>query len=667
VTSVAAGDSVMDNLRLAPPTSQLRVSLGQHSDKGRKEINQDFHGACVPEDAQLSAKGIALALADGISSSAVSHVASQAAVRGFLEDYYCTSPAWSVKKSAQRVLMAVNSWLYSQTRQSPEPHEKDRGYVCTFSALVLKSTTAHLFHAGDARIYRLRDAALEQLTQDHRLWVSQEQSYLSRALGVTAHLEVDYQFTRLDAGDIFLLATDGVHQHVGERFMINAVRDHAGDLDGAARAIVAEAFERGSTDNLTVLVARVDALPEREVNEVLRQKTELPSPPPLAPRMELDGYTIVRELHASARSHVFLATDRESGETVALKTLATETREDTAHLERFLMEDWVAQRISNAHVMRAAGRGRKRNYLYTVAEYVDGQTLHQWIIDNPKPPLESVRRIVEQIADGLLAFHRLDMLHQDLRPQNVMIDRTGTAKIVDFGSTRVAGISENVTPLPQGEMLGTVQYMAPEYLLGEGGDDRSDLYSLGVIAYQMLSGRLPYGADVARARTRAAQRRDPRLDRRRTAQGGAPGSGPALRRAVGIRLRPAPPECQLAQPHARAAAGAQPGGILARPGADPGGGTGVGAGSVAPLLSWANPGGEGALGFAIAGSRGELSCRRRLPLANSRCRAHSRSYRARRLRRRPIRTTCSSRPKTTRASGSTTPCTFPSPCRPSTW
>src|SRR5678816_2754389 len=132
---------------------QLRVWFGLHSDKRRNEINQDFHGACVPDEAQLTAKGVALALADGISSSAVSQHASQAAVRGFLEDYYCTSPAWSVKKSAQRVLMSVNSWLYSQTRQSPEPHEKDRGYVCTFSALVLKSTTAHLFHAGDARIY----------------------------------------------------------------------------------------------------------------------------------------------------------------------------------------------------------------------------------------------------------------------------------------------------------------------------------------------------------------------------------------------------------------------------------------------------------------------------------------------------------------------------------
>src|SRR6476646_1826998 len=109
---------------------QLKISLGQYSDKGRKEINQDFLGARVPEEPLLSSKGIALALADGISSSAVSQVASQSAITGFLSDYYCTSPAWSVKKSAQRVLMAVNSWLYAQTRQSQYRYEKDRGYVC---------------------------------------------------------------------------------------------------------------------------------------------------------------------------------------------------------------------------------------------------------------------------------------------------------------------------------------------------------------------------------------------------------------------------------------------------------------------------------------------------------------------------------------------------------
>jgi serine/threonine protein kinase len=99
------------------------------------------------------------------------------------------------------------------------------------------------------------------------------------------------------------------------------------------------------------------------------------------------------------------------------------------------------------------------------------------------------------------------MLHQDLRPENIMIDRTGTVKIIDFGSVSVAGVDERASPDEPSRILGTLQYTAPEYFVGDAGSERADLYSLGVIAYQMLSGRLPYDAEAARVRTRAAQRR----------------------------------------------------------------------------------------------------------------------------------------------------------------
>src|ERR1700744_5185053 len=118
----------------------LKISVGQHSDKGRKTANQDFHGILIPEEPLLGLKGIAVVLADGISSSNVSHVASESAVKSFLTDYYCTSETWSVKTSAQRVLSATNAWLHSQTRRSQYAYDRDKGYVCTFSALVLRST-----------------------------------------------------------------------------------------------------------------------------------------------------------------------------------------------------------------------------------------------------------------------------------------------------------------------------------------------------------------------------------------------------------------------------------------------------------------------------------------------------------------------------------------------
>ncbi|WP_153131447.1 bifunctional protein-serine/threonine kinase/phosphatase [Dechloromonas hortensis] len=485
----------------------LKISAGQYSDQGRKASNQDFHGLCVPPEPQLSSKGIAIALADGISSSEVSQIASQSAVTGFLEDYYCTSEAWSVKTSAERVLVATNSWLHAQTQQSQHRYDKDRGYVCTFSGLVIKSTTAHLFHVGDARIYLLRDQALSQLTEDHRVWISSTQSHLARALGIDRRLEIDYQAVPVACGDIFLLATDGVYEHVAADFISASIEANAGDLDQAARAIGEEAYRQGSADNLTVQIVRVEELPSPEANEMYRQVAELPFAPLLEARMDFDGYRIVREIKGSSRSHIYLAVDAESGQKVVIKTPSIDLQGDPAYLERFLMEEWIARRLNSPHVLKPCLQTRQRNYIYVVSEYIEGQTLAQWMIDNPKPDLASVRGILEQIGKGLQAFHRLEMVHQDLKPDNIMIDSTGTVKIIDFGATRVAGVIEIATPIEQINLLGSAAYAAPEYFLGENGTPRSDIFSLGVIAYQMLSGKLPYGVEVAKARTRAAQRK----------------------------------------------------------------------------------------------------------------------------------------------------------------
>jgi serine/threonine protein kinase/serine/threonine protein phosphatase PrpC len=486
---------------------QLKITAGQYSDKGRKEINQDFHGLCVPREPQLSGKGIAVALADGISSSDVSQEAAQAAVTAFLDDYYCTSDAWSVKTSGEHVLTATNSWLHSQTQQSQHRYDRERGYVCTFSGLVIKSRTAHLFHVGDARIYRLRGSELEQLTEDHRVRVSSVQSYLARAMGMDRKVDIDYQAIPVEEGELLLLATDGVYEFIDGAGIAAAIENCGGDLDRAARSIVEEALEHGSTDNLTLQIIRIDQLPTPESNEMVRQIAELPLPPALEARMNFDGYQIVREIKASARSHIYLAVDNDSGERVVIKTPSVDQQANPAYLERFLMEEWIARRINSPHVVKPCAQTRPRHYIYVVTEYIEGQTLAQWMIDNPKPDLVSVRGIVEQVAKGLQAFHRLEMVHQDLKPDNIMIDGTGTVKILDFGATRVAGIMEIATPIEQINLLGSAAYAAPEYFLGENGSSRADIYSLGVIAYQMLSGRLPYGAEVAKARTKAAQKK----------------------------------------------------------------------------------------------------------------------------------------------------------------
>lgn len=113
--------------------------------------------------------------------------------------------------------------------------------------------------------------------------------------------------------------------------------------------------------------------------------------------------------------------------------------------------------------------------------------------DNPQPSLHDVRGIVRQIARGLRAFHRKEMIHQDLKPENIIIDTQGTVKLIDFGSTKVAGVEEISTPVQRLSLLGTQYYTAPEYLLGQPASYRSDAFSLGVISYEMITGKLPFG------------------------------------------------------------------------------------------------------------------------------------------------------------------------------
>jgi len=486
---------------------KITVSISEFSDKGRKALNQDFHDVHIPKEPQLTNKGMAIAIADGISSSDVSQDASKMVVTSFLTDYFSTPEAWSVKKSAERVLSATNSWLNSQTKQSKYHYDKNRGYVCTFSGMIIRSRTAHVFYAGDTRIYKLRKGKLKQLTEDHRLWVSQEKSYLSRAMGMDAQLMTEYESFTVEEGDIFFFMTDGVYEFVKEEFLVETAQTCEENFEEAAKIIADKAYEQESDDNITVQLLRINTLADKNMNELQKHLSEKPLPPILEAREEFEGYTVVRELSASSRSHVYLCVDNESKDSVVLKIPSIDLQDDKAYLERFMMEEWIAIRVNSPHVAKSYLQTRERNFVYTVTEFIDGQTLTQWMIDNPKPSLEVVRGIAEQISKGLLAFHRQEMIHQDLRPENIMIDKVGNVKIIDFGSTRVEGISDINTGIIQENLLGTALFSAPEYFLGEVGTSKSDLFSLAAIVYQMLSGDLPYGVNIARTKNEKEQKK----------------------------------------------------------------------------------------------------------------------------------------------------------------
>lgn len=479
--------------------ARLNVSVGQYSTAGIKTDNQDSVGFYVPSNlALLETKGIACALADGLSSSNEAKQASQACVTGFLSDYFSTPDSWSVKQSGSKVLTAINTWLHGQSHQF---EIASRGLASTFSAIVVKSTTAHIFHVGDTRIYLFRDNELEQLTIDHRIRIDDNKEYLGRAFGVDYCLDIDYKSLAVQEGDLFILSSDGVHDVLMDKSLKEILSEGVADLDYVSELICQLALTVGSQDNITCQLLRIEQLPTQDPNEVFAQLTALPFPPELYEGVILDGYRISRELHASSTSQLYLAIDTDTGEKVVIKTPSVNFEDDPAYLERFQLEEWVGRRIDNAHVVRTIVQKRPRRFLYYIMEYIDGRTLEQWLNDVGRLDLKTVRELVPQIVSGLRAFHRLDMLHQDLKPGNIIISHDGVLKIIDFGSTKIAGIADISSPVERRELLGTKHYTAPEYLLARSGQTQSDQFSLGCIVYEMLSGKLPYPDKLAKIRT----------------------------------------------------------------------------------------------------------------------------------------------------------------------
>ena len=483
------------------PTSLL-VSVGQYSSPGRKNQNEDCCGVQIPLEPLLKIKGVAIAIADGMSGSDAGGEASHAAVRGFLNDYYSTPESWAVKKSVSKILSSINQWLYSHGQHD---YQSAKGMVTTFSALIVKSTTAYLFHIGDCRISLLRKGVFSSETQEHRVVISGDREYLSRAMGIGSHLEIDYKTLAVEEGDIFVITTDGVHDFVASKDIVRIVNKNLDNLDQSATSIGELAYAKQSNDNISCQILQIKRLGDSDENSFFQQLTSLPFPPELAPGMILDGYKILREIHATKHIQVYLALDTGSDKEVVLKTPSVNFEDDPVYIDMFVHEEWIGKRIQSPHVMKVCEAQRKRNFLYYVAEYLAGQTLRQWMDDHPQPKLTDVRAIIGQLIVGLRAFHRLDMVHQDLKPENIIIDRHNTVKIIDFGSTKVAGLEEINTPIDRSGLVGTVDFIAPEYFLGARGSHQSDIYSLGVITYQMLTGKLPFGKPLTEKRVKAGK------------------------------------------------------------------------------------------------------------------------------------------------------------------
>ena len=207
-----------------------------------------------------------------------------------------------------------------------------------------------------------------------------------------------------------------------------------------------------------------------------------------------DRYKIIDRLGKGGMGEVYIALDQEVKEKVAIKLIRQEIAQDEETIERFRNELKVARKVSHRNICRMHDLGKIPQGYYITMEYVEGQDLKAVIKKKEKLSIEETIRIAKQVCEGLVEAHRLGIVHRDLKPQNIMIEKDGSAKIMDFGIARSLE-AEGMTAT--GVMIGTPDYISPEQAEGEESDQRSDIYSLGVIMYEMLTGDVPFKGDTA--------------------------------------------------------------------------------------------------------------------------------------------------------------------------
>lgn len=462
----------------------LYIDTGFSSARGSHH-DEDSCLIAVPKADEDLGHGAMIVVADGIAERPAPQSASKDTLKAINSHYYAAPENWGLKHVLQESVAAANRALLTNG---------EKGRAASFAVLVLRRRRWAIIHAGNTRVWLRHDNELKLLTRDHVTPRAGRAPQVNRACGLDVRLEAEFLSGEIMEGDVFVITNDAAHDNLTSPAILACARADVPVQQIAA--MVADQAVKAGGQNARACVVRIEQVPVESREDLEEDIAALPAIAPPEVGESIDDFRIERLIHKSSRYRLYKASDTQNQQTVALKFPNPRDANDPAFAENFLREEWISRRVTSKHLVRTLPlkKGR-RTTLYSVMAYPSGENLAKKLARQEVMSLDETASIGAQLLDALTQLHAQGIVHNDVRPQNIVIDKRGHLMLLGLGASHTPPSDEPNAKRDGASRRAT--FLAPE-LAAKGSEPtpRSDIYSAGVVLYRMLTGDYPYGKSV---------------------------------------------------------------------------------------------------------------------------------------------------------------------------